>query len=487
MSALWELTATEIATRVRGREVSAAAVVESFLDRIEHVEPAVRAYTTVAADQARRTARDLDARIAAGEETGPLAGVPVGVKDVLLTAGLRTTGGSLAYDDHVPAHDDPVVARIRAAGGIVLGKTTTYELAYGPGEGVVPQTRNPWSTALSPGGSSSGSAAAVASGTAAIAVGTDGGGSIRCPASWCGVLGLKPTRGLVPVTVDTALPGLSSWASLGHVGPIARTVEDAALLLAVIAGPDPLDPLSFPPSFPSFGGGGLDFLDGPRDLTGLRAVYSPDWGYAAVDAEVRQVVVDVVALLARELGLAVERRDPAWANPGPLMAPLIAGDSDLAGMRRLAERGRGLRTPSIRGLLEHPWTAEELATAALGRRAFAARMEEYLAGADLLLTPTVAVLPFPVDEDGPAGPGGAALDIVDWCPFTFAMNLTGQPAVTIPAGWTRDGLPVGLQVAGRRFDDALLLRVAAAVERALPWAHHRPELPTALPTPTRGA
>lgn len=478
MSELWALSAATIAARVRTGDLAAADVVEAFLARIGEVDDEIHAYSTLAADQARRAARDLDARIAAGEEVGALAGVPVGVKDTFLTAGIRTSGGSLAYRDLIPDHDDPVVARIRAADGIVLGKTVTYEFAYGPGEGDTPQSRNPWDSALSPGGSSSGSAAAVAAGAAALGLGTDGGGSIRCPASWCGVFGLKPTRGLVPVVVEPDLPGLSSWGSLGHVGPIARTVRDAALLLSVIAGPHPLDPTSLP----AYAAGWLDAVDRPGDLAGLRAVYSPDWGYARVEPEVRRIVTDLVDRMAGELGLVVERRDPGWENPGPLMAPLIAGDSDLAGMRRLAERGEGLRTASILGLLGHDWTADELAAAALGRRAFAAEMDDYLGDNALLITPTVASLPFPADDEGPIGPDGAPMDIVDWCPFTFAMNLTGQPAVTVPAGWTADGLPVGIQIAARRFEDRRLLRVAAHLERIAPWAHRRPVLSPTPPT-----
>ena len=278
---LHDLTLTELAAAIRNRSVSAAQAVESTLASIEALDPLLNAFCTLDADAARRTAADIDRRLAQGEAVGPLAGVPVAIKDLICTRGLRTTFGSRLYANHVPDEDDVVVERLRDAGAIVIGKTNTSEFGYGA-VGHYPlfaTTRNPWNTALTPGGSSAGSAAAVAARMLTLAIGSDGGGSVRVPAALCGLFGIKPSWGRVPVYPgcrDERFPGISSWESLEHIGPITRYAADAALALAVLAGPSPRDRHSIPAESDDWR------LRPAESLRGIRIAYSADLGYVRV-------------------------------------------------------------------------------------------------------------------------------------------------------------------------------------------------------------
>lgn len=462
---LWMLDARTIARGVGDGSLSALEVVGSVLDRIAEVNDSLHAFCTVDAGHAREVAASIDRRVRAGEPVGPLAGVPVGVKDVLFTQGLRTTGCCVAYQDFVPDYDDVAVSRLRNADAVVVGKTTTSELAYGPGRNPVsPQTANPWDVSLTPGNSSSGSAAAVATGMGPISLGTDGGGSIRCPASFCGVFGLKPSRGRVPSFRDPRYPGLSSWRSLGTTGPITRTVHDAALTMSVIAGPDPRDRVALPALT-------ADWLSAtePASLSGLRLVHSLDWGHATVDDAVRRCFQGALELLADGLGATLVEADPPWGDPSAVTEVMVAADADLEGMRRLREQHPSFGSPSINALLDHDWTAEDFTTAMMASDALCAQMSDYMTGFDVLVTPTIASLPFPLTEEGPYDAAGRLRPIADWCPFTQLMNHTGQPAASVPIGSTPEGIPVGMQIVGGKFDDLLVLRVAAAIEAAQPW------------------
>src|SRR5215472_3427968 len=271
-----------LAGRIRAKELSPVDAVEAVLGRLERLDLVLHAFATVTADEARAEARRIEQDIAAGREVGPLAGVPTGVKDLICTKGVRTASGSYAYADFVPDEDDVVVERIKAAGAIVIGKTQVPEFGYS-GTGQTPlaePTANPWRLDRTSGGSSAGSGAAVAAGIGPFSLGSDGGGSVRIPASFCGLVGVKATMGRVPLypgTKDERYPGVSSWESLEHIGPLTRTVADSALMMSVIAGPDPRDRHSLPAA--SFDW--MDCLKG--DLKGLKVAYSSDWGYAAVD------------------------------------------------------------------------------------------------------------------------------------------------------------------------------------------------------------
>jgi aspartyl-tRNA(Asn)/glutamyl-tRNA(Gln) amidotransferase subunit A len=469
-------TAGQIAASVMRREVSAVEVTQAALARMAATEPIVHAFCTPLAEQALRDAAALDARIGRGEAVGCLAGVPVAVKDLILMRGVPSAFGSPLYRDFVPDEDDVVVERLRAADAIIVGKTNTSELGYAASgrNTLFPATRNPWNPALTPGGSSAGSAAAVAAGTAPIALGSDAGGSVRIPAAFCGLFGMKPSMGRVPLYPgcrDARFPGLSSWESLEHIGPITRGVADAGLLLSVIAGPDARDRHSIPT-------GDVDWIAAARgSVSRLRIGYSVDLGYAAVDPEVAQIFVAAVELFARAFECSAVPADPGWRDPMPAFAALEAMDTDLSGLRGLAARHGGAISPGLRALLDRRWTAEAFSDAIVARKRLCAAVARLLSRFDLFLTPTTAAPPFPVALDGPAEIDGRPVGPDDWACFTFPFNMTGQPASSVVAGWTAHGLPVGMQIVGGHLADALVLRASAAFERVSPWQDRRPTLP----------
>lgn len=475
------LPATEVVARIRRRELSPVELVDAILDRMREVEPTLHAFCTPTPDVARAQAIRLADALARGESTGPLAGVPMGIKDLLSTAGIRTTSGSWVYRDFVPEEDDIVVERSLAAGAICLGKTNTSEFGYSAtGQNMLfPATRNPWNPALTPGGSSAGSAAAVAAGLGPVALGSDGGCSVRIPAALCGVVGIKPSMGRVPVYPgcrDERFPGVSGWESIEHIGPITRTVADAALMLSVLAGPDPRDRHSIPCQ-------DIDWIAaaraGERDgaVAGLRIGYSPDLGYLPVDPRVRGVVDRFVTeVLDKQLGCHIAQVEPGWPDLGESFSALIVAETDLTGMRRLiAEHGEHM-SPHLISWMNADWTAQHLTDANLMRKLVVNAMARLMTRFDVLVTPTSAVPAFPLGTHGPTEIDGHPVSDSTWIGFNYPANLTGQPAASIPAGRTEAGLPVGLQIIGRHLGDATVLRLAAAIERAAPWSHHRPQL-----------
>ena len=300
------LDAVTLAGLVRAKKLSPVEVTDAVLARMDRLEPMLHAFCTPTPEIARKAAKDIEKRIMAGEDVGPLAGVPWGCKDLICTSGIRTASGSFAYADFVPDEDDVVVERMRDAGAVMLGKTNVPEFGYsGVGHNpLFPTTRNPWNTELTPGGSSAGSGAAVASGMGPFSIGSDGGGSVRIPSSFSGLYGMKPSMGRVPLypgVKDERYPGVSSWEALEHIGPMSRTVADSALMLSVIAGPDDRDNRSLPREE------GFDWMASLKgDLKGLKVAYSPDWGYAAVDKRVRDIVGRAVKVFERDLGCIVE-------------------------------------------------------------------------------------------------------------------------------------------------------------------------------------
>jgi aspartyl-tRNA(Asn)/glutamyl-tRNA(Gln) amidotransferase subunit A len=474
------LGAVELAAAIRKGEISAVEATQAALARMDALEPSLHAFCTPTPELALEAARTVDAALAAGEATGPLAGVPLGVKDLICTKGIRTVSGSPAYRDFVPDEDDIVVERVKAAGAVILGKTNVPEFGYsGVGHNpVFPTTANPWNPALTSGGSSAGSGAAVASGMCPIAFGSDGGGSIRIPAAHCGLFGMKASMGRVPLYPgcrDERYPGVSGWESLEHIGPMARSVADAALMLSVIAGPDPRDRHSLPDE-------GVDWVGAaaPGSLRGLRVAYSADWGYAAVDPEVRRVVGEAARVFETELGCIVEEAHPGFPDPAHAFWALVALETDLAGMRTMVKEHGAQMSPHVVALVTREWTAEEFSAAIIQRKQVANAMWRFMQRYDLVLTPTLAVPPFALHMQGPEKIEGRAVSNSAWLAFTFPMNMTGQPAASIPAGFTRDGLPVGLQIIGRHLDDVGVLRASAAFERARPWQQHVPPIVAAL-------
>jgi aspartyl-tRNA(Asn)/glutamyl-tRNA(Gln) amidotransferase subunit A len=473
---LWKLDAVALTELVRDRKVSATELATAAMARIERLDPTLHAFCTPTPEVTRAEAAAVDRALAAGEAVGPLAGVPYGIKDLICTKDVRTMSGAVAYADFVPDEDDVVVERMRAAGAVSLGKTNVPEFGYsGVGHNPVCETtRNPWDIERTSGGSSAGSGAAVAAGMCPLALGSDGGGSVRIPSSFCGLVGVKASMGRVPLypgTKDERYPGVSSWESLEHIGPMARTVRDAALMLSVIAGPDDRDRLSIP-------AGDVDWIEAarPRDIKGLRVAYSADWGYAPVDPEVRRVVGEAVRVFERELGCTVEEAHPGFEDPYAGFWGVVAAESDLVGLRKIAAEHGAKMTPHIVDFINTPWRAEDFTNALMTRKAVVNKMWRFMRNYDFLLTPTLAVPPFGLHIQGVEKIDGQMVPPFKWLAFTFPLNLTGQPAATVPAGFTATGLPIGLQIIGKHLGDAMVLRAAAAFEAAKPWAQHWPAL-----------
>ena len=444
-------TAGELLHAYRTRALSPVEATQAALARIERLNEALNAYCRVDADGAIEAARASEARWARGEPQGLLDGVPLSIKDLLLTRGMPTLGGSRTVNPDQPWLDDaPAVARVREHGAVILGKTTTPELGHkfvtdSPLTGI---TRNPWNLERSPGGSSGGAGAAVAAGLGPIAVGTDGGGSIRIPSTWSGIFGHKPTAGRVPIWPP------SRWGILSNVGPMTRTVTDAALLLTVLAGPDRRDPVALAPD-------GRDYRIGLEDgVAGLRIAYSPDLWLVEVEPEIAASVEEAARTLER-LGARVSAISP----PG---IEAIAPAHRTCWMAIFAQFLEGL-TPEQRDVVDpylragaeagQKLTASAYHAAIMTRQAVAARMEALFADYDLLVLPGfhVAAPPVPGLPDGHRGKPPA---------LTCWANHTGQPVASIPCGLTRDRLPIGMQIAGPRFADALVLRAARAYEAA---------------------
>jgi aspartyl-tRNA(Asn)/glutamyl-tRNA(Gln) amidotransferase subunit A len=459
------LAARELAALIRGKQVSPVEAVETVLSRIDRLNPGLNGFAAVTAEEARDAAMAAEVAVMTGEVLGPLHGVPVSIKDLLFTRRVPTTGGSRLFAGHIPEEDAVAVERLKGAGAIVIGKTTTPEFGHkavteSPLFGI---TRNPWSPSRTPGGSSGGAAVAVAAGLGPLAVGTDGGGSIRVPASFCGIYGLKPSFGRVPQG-----PGFPCWETLSHTGPMSRTVRDAALMLDTIAGPDDRDRYSLPAASRSF------LAACEEGIAGLSVAWSPDLGYARVDPE----VADLCAAAAERfegLGAHVEVVSPSWEDPEEIFRVTVAAETWGVWGDRLEADGEKMDR-SLRAFLRFGGrvTSAQLLRAMRKRQELWTDVQRFLARFDLLITPTVAVPPFEVGRPGLHEVNGQPSSPLGWMPFCFPFNLTGQPAASVPVGFTGAGLPVGLQIVGRRHGDHTVLAASAAFEAAQPWADHRP-------------
>jgi len=443
------LSATELSQAYGNRHLSPVEVARATLDHIEAENPKVNAFALLDRESAYEAARLSERRWARGEPLGPVDGVPAAVKDLLLAKGWPTLRGSLTVDaDQSWEEDSPAVARLREQGAVLLGKTTTAEYGAKGATDTLRHgiTRNPWNTAKTPGGSSGGAAVAAALGFGPIQIATDGGGSIRQPAAFTGLVGFKPSFGLVP-----GYPA-SFRGSLFHVGPIARSVEDVALILNSIARPDHRDWFALPHD-------GRDWRLGLEGgVEGLRIAFSPDLGYAEVDPEVAAIIAGAVSVFS-DLGATVERADPGFSDPYRLARGLSA-----AGAARLVEslspERRAQAGPDLLAMAEDGLSIDLDAYIGLNeeRAALGRRLNAFHLDWDLLVTPTTTA----AAPDVEAKPARGA--------FTYPFNLTKQPAISIPAGLTSAGLPVGLQIVGPRpHGDALVLRAARAFERARPF------------------
>ena len=462
------MPALEMAEAIRKQDISCTEIVDEILERIEKINPKINAYCTVLTDEARKTAKEADKAVKQGKRLGPLHGVPVSIKDLIFTKGIRTTFGSKIFENFIPKRDAIVVQRLKAAGAIILGKTNTPEFGY---KGVTDNllfgvTRNPWNLNLTSGGSSGGAGAAVATGLGPLAVGSDGGGSIRIPSSFCGIFGLKPSFGRIP-----RYPVLHGWETLSHYGPMTRTVRDAALMLDVMAGPHDADRLSLPHEKVSY----LKSLESkPKEL---KVAWSIDLGYAVVDPQVRAVAEKAVKVF-EGLDWKLQEAHPNFGDPEPTFTTMVLAET-AAPLIDAMEEWEDKIDPPLARLVEYgkDVSATDYVKATFQRKEFWEKVYKFFKKYDLLLTLTLAVPPFAIEEGmGPRVIDGKEVSILGWMPFTFPFNLTGQPAASVPCGWTREGLPVGLQIIGRRFDDVTVLRAAAAFEEASPWAQKRPPI-----------
>ena len=454
-------SAGELAALVRSRAVSPVELLDAHLAVIERLNPQLNAIVTLVAEPARAAAVAAEQAVMRGDAVGPLHGLPVGIKDVTLTAGIRTTFGSPLFKDFVPGEDAEVVRRLKAAGAIVLGKTNTPEFAAGANtvNAVFGATRNPWNPKLSPAGSSGGSAVAVATGMLPLAQGTDFGGSVRVPAAFCGIAGIRPTPGLTP---NHPMP--LAWDPGQVNGPLARTAEDAALMLDAIVGFSSLSPISVAPPWKS----AFATVSACGDVKGLRVAYAPNIAGIGVEPEI-DAICRKTALSLRDAGASVEEIEFDIAEgraPYQAWRGLWMVGQQFANLDRLEEFGANLKGNVKAGL---KITTLDLAAAERTRQALFLRFRDLFARFDLLLTPAAPVKPFPVEQNFPAEIAGKPLEnYTDWLAGTFLITLMSLPAGSVPAGKTVDGLPVGLQIVGPRFEEPRILSLAKIVQQLHP-------------------
>ena len=463
-------SASDLVSLIAAKEVSPVELTDLFFRRIDELDPQLNSFLLLTHDESVKAAKEAEETVMRGEELGALHGLPISIKDTQMTKGVRTTTGSLLFKDRIPEKDAAVVERIKGAGGIMLGKTNTSEFALvGMCENRLgDHGRNPWNTDYTPGGSSGGAGAATAAYLCPLATGGDGGGSIRIPASLCGIYGIKPTQGRV--SGYTGLEGPAMPNLFGQQGPMSRTVRDSALLLQVMAGYDLRDPNSLREAPPDF----VAAVD--RDVKGLRIAWSPDYGFAAVESEVL-AVTSKAATVFEELGCSLENSDLVMDSPYDAFGPIYEASA-------YASYGQALDTHG------HQMTQFARDFIAMGGRVTAvgyahalglidrlkAQMTSLFEKYDLLLSPTLAVPGVPVGQfpEEIAGKPAYPHRYFSFHPFTYPINAIGHPAATVPAGFSSDGLPIGLHIVGRKGDEETVIAASAAFERARPWIQHRP-------------
>jgi amidase len=460
------LDATELVRLVRCRTISAIELLEAHLARIARVNPALNAIVTCVPELARATARSVDQALARGEPIGLLAGLPTAVKDLVQTAGVRTTFGSLVYRDHVPEQDALIVERLKSAGAVVLGKSNSPEFGAGSQtfNSVFGVTRNPYDPSRTCGGSSGGAAVAVATGMVPLADGSDLGASLRNPASFCNVVGLRPSVGRVPIW-----PTANAWASLSVYGPMARTVADVALMLAAIAGPDPRSPISL-------GEPGAIFARPlERDFQGTRVAWSRDLGGAPVDPPVTKVLESQRHVFA-ELGCNVDEDEPDLSGATESFHVLRAHQFAQRYASLLDGHRSDMKSTVVWNIEEGlRLTQRDIARAEVQRTEIFHRMRRFFERYEFLLCPVTQVLPFPVEVEYPTEIGGMRLaNYIEWLRTCYSITVTGFPAISVPCGFAEAGLPVGIQIVGRFRDEFGVLQLAHAFERATQIGRRRP-------------
>ena len=459
---------SELVGLIASKQVSPVEITELYFSRIDRLDSQLNSYLTLNHDEAMRSARAAEDAVAKGDALGPLHGVPISIKDLELTKGIRTTSGSLAFKDRVPDEDSIVVERVRNSGAIILGKTNTPEFGFrGSTENRLGNAcRNPWNTERTAGGSSGGAGASVVAGLCSLATGSDGGGSVRIPASFCGTYGIKPAQGRVP-----RYGGASATLTanqLSQSGPMSRTVRDSAMLLQVMAGFDPRDPASLRDKPADY----LSALD--VDITGLRIGWSADFGFAAVDPEVVEIAASA-AKAFEDLGCQVEESDLALDSPQEPFR-VIFSTNVYAGLGFLLDEQPGQLTDYVLEGLENGrrYTGADYVKALGYRDKLIAQFTDQFDKYDLILSPTMPIPAFRAGEN-PTMIAGVEVDpFLGFLPFTFPINMIGHAAASIPCGFSSDGMPIGLQIVGRSGGEETIIAASAAFEKARPWISQRP-------------
>ena len=461
------LEATELVARIRAGDLSASEVMEAHLDRIERTEPLVKAIVTLLPEKAMEEARAADERLVRGLPVGPLHGLPVAHKDLVPTKGIRTTFGSRVFEDHVPEEDALIVERLKGAGAITLGKTNTPEFGAGSQtyNEVFGETLNPYDPIHTCGGSSGGAAAALACGMLPIADGSDMGGSLRNPASFCNVVGFRPSPGRVPTWPDIA-PG-----ALSVDGPMARTVRDAALMLGAISGPDPRSPISITEP------GSIFSRPLERDFDGVRVAWSRDLGGLPVDGAVTKVL-DGQRHVFESLGCVVEDAEPDFQDADEVFKVLRAWRFELAYGGLLDTHRDEMKDTVVWNIEEgRRLSGPQIGEAERKRAELYHRVRAFMESYEFLILPVTQVPPFDVKQRYVTEINGEKMETyIDWMRSCYYVTATGLPAISVPCGFTPEGLPVGVQIVGRYRDDLVVLQLAHAFEEATDFWRRRPPL-----------
>lgn len=458
------LPAIALAEQIRTKQISPVEYMRALLQRIEAHDPKVNAFAYLSAERAMDAARAAEAKLMSGDRIGRLHGVPVTIKDLAITKDMPTQQGSFIYEGHQPTEDAPMVPRLKDEGAIILGKTTTSEfgwtgVSHSPLTGI---THNPWKFGYNAGASSAGAGAASAAGFGPLHQGSDGAGSIRMPAHFCGVFGLKPSFGRIP-----NYP-VSTGDMTSHNGPLTRTVSDSALFMEVTAGPHPLD-------YTTLEAGPAAYLARLQaGVKGKRIAYSPDLGHARVDPEVA-ALVKAAADRFVELGAIVEEVPTPWAAPGPELIRFF-WSAHLTRLKPQLEKWESRMDPGLVACIKASTnvSVSEYQAARERKMSYIANIHRWFQDWDFLLTPAVSVAAFPAEKLMPDHWPQHDWDWVSWAEFSYPFNMSWNPAASVPCGFTTDGLPVGLQIVGKRFDDLGVLQASAAFEAIQPWADKRP-------------
>ena len=472
------MSACDMLEKINSQELTSVEITETIIERIEKINPLINAYCTTTFDLARETAKRTDEAVKKGESLGLLQGIPISIKDLIETKGIRTTFGSKLLENNVPLNDEVLVRRLRDAGVVILGKTNTPAFGYkGETDNLIfGVTKNPWNLERTPGGSSGGAAGAVASGLGPIGIGSDGGGSIRIPSCFCGIYGLKSTFGRVP---QNSMEKAGYFGTFVHDGPLVRYVKDAALVLDIIAGQDDSDRYSVPKPNYSY----LERLnERPKNL---KIGYSMDLGFAeAVDGEVEKSVMNGMQKF-EELGWSLEKSKIKLRNPESLF--LTIWSSGLGyGLAPFLKQWQDKMEPDFVELINRglSYTAKELIIAEVQREMIYANVCRAFRKIDILITPTLSCPAFElgksifIDEETLKTDviiEGKIMTFTGWFPFTYPFNMSGHPAASIPCGWSSDGLPIGMQIVGKRFDELTVLQVSQAFEDIAPWQDKKPK------------